>query len=288
MEIRHLVTFIAIVELGGFTKAANHLGYAQSTITSHIKALETELGRPLFDRIGKQVILTEVGKKLMPHAKKMLEIYDGIKEVTSMEGEISGHITITIAEYLLLYRFPPIFEEFKRKYPHVSIEWHHVDPLTFQEELSNGSTDLVFMLGKQVNNSNMYCETIVEEQMMFLYPNDFNINNQLDLKKSSLLVTNKGCSYRTLLEQFVEKSNIGIQSSIEFWSIESVKQSIIGGLGVSILPRITVEKELRDHKLIGETYEETLFTFMLYPRNKWLSPAVTEFIHIVRKNAQFW
>ena len=72
MEIRHLQTFITIVELQGFTKAAEHLGYAQSTITSHIRILEDELGEVLFDRLGKKVILTHVGKKLVPYAKQML------------------------------------------------------------------------------------------------------------------------------------------------------------------------------------------------------------------------
>ena len=61
MEIRHLITFKSIVDLGGFSKAAVHLGYAQSTVTTIIQALEQELGVPLFDRIGKKVQLTEVG-----------------------------------------------------------------------------------------------------------------------------------------------------------------------------------------------------------------------------------
>lgn len=61
MELRHLQTFITIVELEGFTKAAEHLGYAQSTITSHIQILENELGEALFDRLGKKIVLTSVG-----------------------------------------------------------------------------------------------------------------------------------------------------------------------------------------------------------------------------------
>ncbi|MGG3452226.1 LysR family transcriptional regulator [Domibacillus aminovorans] len=63
MEIRHLITFKAIVDMGGFTRAATYLGYAQSTVTAHIQALEQEMGAPLFDRIGKKVQLTEVGSQ---------------------------------------------------------------------------------------------------------------------------------------------------------------------------------------------------------------------------------
>jgi len=76
MEIRHLQTFITIVELDGFTKAAEHLGYAQSTITAHIQILESEMGEVLFDRLGKKIVLTSVGKKLLPYAKQMLNIHE--------------------------------------------------------------------------------------------------------------------------------------------------------------------------------------------------------------------
>lgn len=94
MEIRHLQTFMTIVELEGFTKAAEHLGYAQSTITSHIQILESELGEVLFDRLGKKIVLTNVGKDLVPYAKQMLQVYKDIKNITSDKNSVSGDLTI--------------------------------------------------------------------------------------------------------------------------------------------------------------------------------------------------
>lgn len=283
-----MVTFKKIVDLGGFTKAADHLGYAQSTITTHIKALEDELKRPLFDRIGRNVVLTESGRNLLPQAIKMLELYNNIKEDVISNGEITGKIVISIGESLLLYRFPPIIEEYRRKYPKVNIEWHHLDSLNFKQELLKGNSDIVFMLGTEVNDANIYSEKLKDEPMMFLYPNDFNFNDQNNLNQSNLLFTEKGCSYRTLFEEFIAESKMVTTRNIEFWSIEAVKQSIISGLGISILPRITVERELRENKLNGEVYKRSLSTYLMYPKNKWLSPALDELTNIVRAHAMEW
>lgn len=73
--------------------------------------MEEEINSPLFDRIGKRVILTETGKKLLPHAQKMLDLYHMIKEVTAAQGELTGIIVISIGETLLIHRLPPIIEE---------------------------------------------------------------------------------------------------------------------------------------------------------------------------------
>jgi molybdenum-dependent DNA-binding transcriptional regulator ModE len=82
MEMRHLKTFKVITETGGFTRAAEVLGYAQSSVTAHIKALEAELGTPLLDRIGKRVILTQAGERLLPYANEVLRIYDRIHDLS--------------------------------------------------------------------------------------------------------------------------------------------------------------------------------------------------------------
>ena len=107
MEIRHLQTFVTIAELGSFTKAAEYLGYAQSTITSHIQILENELGEILFNRLGKKIILTNLGKELIPYAKQMLEVYKEILENLGFsdlnldyEVPINDASEIRVEEYL--------------------------------------------------------------------------------------------------------------------------------------------------------------------------------------------
>ncbi|MED0674399.1 LysR family transcriptional regulator [Aneurinibacillus thermoaerophilus] len=99
MEIRHLNTFKAVIQTGSFTKAAELLNYSQSTVTFHIKAIEEELGTPIFDRIGKRIFLTEAGEKLLPHAIQILNVFRNVKEATGEHGEIKGQLKITAENY---------------------------------------------------------------------------------------------------------------------------------------------------------------------------------------------
>lgn len=150
MEIRQLMTFKIIAEKGGFTKAADHLGYAQSTVTSHIKALEEEFNQPLFDRVRRQIIVTEVGRKLLPKVNNLIAAYEEVKEVASFNNEAEEKIIISAPEALLIYRFPAVIETFKERYSSVTIEWRHLNPLNIKQEVTNGSANLTFLLGEKL------------------------------------------------------------------------------------------------------------------------------------------
>lgn len=93
MELRHLITLKTIVEKGGFKKAAYQLGYAQSSVTTHIKELETELGKPIFDRLGKQVVLTQYGHQFLPYALKIIELYT---QALTTNVKATGNLTLGI------------------------------------------------------------------------------------------------------------------------------------------------------------------------------------------------
>ena len=88
MEIRHFITFQKVIETGSFTQAAEHLSYTQSTVTADIQALEEYLSAPLFDRMGRKIQLTDVGKKLLPYTQTILDAYGKIESITSDEEDI--------------------------------------------------------------------------------------------------------------------------------------------------------------------------------------------------------
>ncbi|PTX59573.1 regulatory helix-turn-helix LysR family protein [Melghirimyces profundicolus] len=113
MELRHLKTFRTVAKRGGFTRAGEELGYAQSTITSHIHALEEELGSPLFDRLGKRTVLTEAGQRLLPYAEEMDRLSREAAETVVTEETPSGPLRIGAPESLLVYRLPTILYEYR-------------------------------------------------------------------------------------------------------------------------------------------------------------------------------
>ncbi|WP_269431679.1 LysR family transcriptional regulator [Bacillus sp. JCM 19034] len=147
MELRHLITFHTIVKMDGFKKAADELGYAQSSITGHIKELEDELGKPLFDRLGRKVTLTQAGKDFLPFAREIIQLYSKSKEVLHSSDAIpSGQLTIGASESIMIYWLPDIIMEFKEKYPKVELILKSIDYDNLSNQLKNGEIDVALLI----------------------------------------------------------------------------------------------------------------------------------------------
>jgi len=294
MEIRHLITLKAIVDKGGFSKAASHLGYAQSTVTSHIQALEQELGIPLFDRIGKKVQLTEVGEKFLAHAVEMIELYTKAKDVFKMEKEETGTLRIGAPESLTIYRLPLIIQSFRKRYPKVNIIMKSGNCWELREELRRGELDIAFFLHAPLTDYELHTETLVEEPLVIIVPPDSEksrtVSSFLLSENENILLTEQGC-YRDYFEAFLRSKGIVTENGIEFWSVEAIKQCVICGLGISMLPFVTVRNEIEEQKMDYIEWDASLgsvSTIMSWHKDKWLSHAAKGFMKIVKEHADGW
>ena len=122
MEIRNLESFIQVAELGSFTKAAENLGYTQSSVSTQIRQLENELGIPLFERINHRVRLTEKGKEILNLTHELFRTAEAIKKTADNPLTLSGHIRIATAPSLCHWLFQNNFEQFHRHFPDISLE----------------------------------------------------------------------------------------------------------------------------------------------------------------------
>ena len=275
MEIRHLQTFKAIVEAGGFAKAANQLGYAQSTITSHIQALEIELEGPLFDRLGKAIALTELGKSFLPYANEMLRLHKGAKELHQSSITKKGKITIGASESLTVYRLPTIIQAYKEKFPdvHLSVRMGTCEEIQHLVEI--GDLDIALLLNLEFKK-HPSLETIkmLDEHMSIISSPDH-------MQPNSILYSESNCPYRTIFDKFIEEEKITPTSFHEFWSIEAIKQCVQCGLGLALVPEITIQNELKDGRLSArrlDTKHGQVASFLFYHKSRWVSPIVHYFI----------
>ncbi|WP_456276643.1 LysR family transcriptional regulator [Bacillus sp. AK128] len=295
MEIRQLITFKKIVDAGGFTRAAEQLGYAQSTITAHIQALEQELGAPLFDRIGKKVILTDVGKHFLLHATEMIQLYIKAKDITNLEDQPTGELRIGAPESLTVYRLPPVIQAYRKKYTKVQITFKSGTCWSLQEDLRKGELDVAFFIQSEFEDSDIYTEKLKDEPLAMILPLQHQLREQsLDsmelANNENILFTEQG-SYRDYFEAFLRKKGVQTEAGMEFWSIEAIKQCVICGLGISLLPIVTVQEELRNKQLESIHWDDQLgsvATILAYHKNKWLSPAALNFINLVKEHARDW
>lgn len=296
MESRHLFTFLVVVEVGSFTRAAQRLDYAQSSITAQIQALEAELGTPLFDRMNKKILLTDAGRRLLPYAQEISKMHALAKDAIRSDTDMSGTLTIGAPESLAAFRLPNIIREYRKHHPLVKIILKPGACAELLEMIRSGTLDMAFLLQPEMEDRELHIETLTHEKMAMIAPIDHPLVGQKhilpeDLRHETILHTESGCTYRTLFEQYLNSHGIFSDPSLEFWSLEAIKQCVMAGLGISFLPLVTVERELREHKLARldwDDREQQVYTQLGYHLKKWQSPALDAFLEIVHHHAQSW
>ena len=296
MEIRHLQTFITIAELGSFTKAAAYLGYAQSTITAHIQILENELGENLFDRLGKKIVVTNMGKELVPYATQMLDIYKEIKNITSDSKSVSGDLVIGAGESLSVYRLGKILKEYKKNFPKVNIILKNSTCSDLRRRLYAGEMDIVFTIEPEIIDKDLTVQKLKDEVMVVIgEPNsdlEF-LNNNYDNQEAreNIIFSEKGCSIRISFENYLKNKKIKYFNPLEFSSVEATKKCVMNGLGISILPLYAVKNEVKEGNIkileLKEPFEK-YSTQLSYHKDKRISLAMSKFIEITLKNSKRW
>ncbi|MNI45361.1 HTH-type transcriptional regulator GltR [compost metagenome] len=296
MESRHLFTFLVVVETGSFTRAAQKLDYAQSSITAQIQALEAELGQPLFDRISKKIILTDAGRRLLPYAQEISRMHTLAEVALRSDTELSGALRIGAPESLAAFRLPGIIKEFRGRYPQVQITLKPGACWELTEFVRSGELDLVFLLQPETEYKDLHTETLIHEAMTLVAPLGHPLLElaevlPLHLKDETILHTETGCTYRTLFERHLNSHGVFPDPKLEFWSIEAIKQCVMAGLGLSFIPMITVQSELAEGKLARLHWNDEsqrVATQIAYHHKKWKSPALAEFLSTVQKHAAGW
>ncbi|AET57498.1 LysR family transcriptional regulator [Paenibacillus terrae HPL-003] len=284
MELRHLITLKTIVEKGGFKKAAEHLGYAQSSVTAHIKELEAEIGKPVFDRLGKKVVLTHYGEQFLPYALKIIELYD---QALTTDNEPTGDLTLGVSESLMIHRVPSLLVEYKKVYRNVNLSLKTLDFQDIMACLQTGEIDIALVLESDGwKLPELHCEQLMREKMVIISPT---LEKKLEL--GAVLYTERSCGYKAVFNEYIHYKKLKVKESLEFQSIEAIKQCVRSGLGISMVPYFSVQEELESHKLIGEEVESDLTavsTYLAYHKDKWLSPSMKSMISLIKKHAKEW
>ncbi|OXM15726.1 LysR family transcriptional regulator [Paenibacillus herberti] len=284
MELRHLITLKTIVEKGGFKKAAEHLGYAQSSVTTHIKDLEEEIGKPIFDRLGKKVVLTHYGQQFLPYALKIIELYH---QALTTDDEPAGDLRIGISESLMICRVPALLVEYRKLYPKVSLSIKSLDYQDIGSSFQTGEIDFALIMEKDSwEVAELCCERLIREKMVIISPP---LDQQLE--QGAVLYSERSCSYKAVFKDYIDFKQMEVKDSLEFQSIEAIKQCVRNGLGISMVPYFSVKEEIASQKLRAQevgTERPAISTYLAYHKDKWLSPAMSSMISLIKSHAQNW
>jgi DNA-binding transcriptional LysR family regulator len=290
MEVRQLQIFRTLAEELSFTRAAEKVHTVQSNVTAQIKALEEELGIPLFDRLGRRVTLTDAGRKFLPFASQALAAMDHGQRAVQIGAEPSGPLRIGAAESLLTYRLPEVLRAFRRHFPHVELIFRPYSNPTLALELEAGKLDMAIHGDDLQPSSSIKFVRLRMERVLLLADVSHPLASQpsvkpADLAGQNLLLTEAGCTYRGKLDRALALANIRPANVTEFSSVEAIKQCVALGMGLALLPAIVVARELRQNHLRALHWAGSslyIVTHILWHKDKWVSPAMAAFIDLVK------
>jgi DNA-binding transcriptional LysR family regulator len=292
LELQQLKTFTVIVKLGSFTKAAELLDYAQSSISAQIHSLEDELGAKLFERLGRAVCLTEEGKRLLIYAEQLLKLAEEAKEALTGNNVPQGTLIIGAPESLSIFKLPVLLQAYKERFPKVKLVLKMGICNDVFSWIRKNIVDIGFLINTPITASDLVVETLSHEPMTLISCKTHPLAAKghcrpQDLSGEDLIqIEEPNCCYRIILEAQLAEAGVQPGSVFEFSSVESTKKCVMSGLGISILPKIAVQQEIEAGQLkdLGWTGPDfNIYTQMIYHKNKWLSPAMTALVQLTRE-----
>lgn len=280
MDVKHYQSFLAVARLLSFGEAARELNYSQSTISEQIQSLEDYLGARLFERLGKRVFLTEQGRRLLPFAEQMVDRTAEIKGLFSDKGCIAGTLNIGAAETLCISWLPPVLKEYRLRHPDVQINIKVGNCVDFPHWLQHNLIDVAFSLNDETRQRHLRQIELFRGETVFIASPDHSLAAAFalappDLAGQTLLLPEGYCGYPTDLKNLLEKERIKTNTIMEFGSLEAIRQCVKNGLGISLLPKIVVEEELKRGELASFAWRGQAIPIearMILHRGKWLSP----------------
>lgn len=290
MELRNLITFIHVAELGSFTKAAEQLGYSQSTVSFQIKQLEEELGCLLFERINHTITLTERGHKLISYAHGIRALMDEFKENLTKE-ELSGSIHIVAPDSICDDMINSHYIDFHEKYPSISIRFTTGDSALMLEMLDHNEADFIITLDSRLHNKDY---VIAKEQPLSMHfvsstNSKFAGKKKLSVKdiiNEPFILTEHGQGYRRVLDRELAKMSLEITPVLEIGRTDIITTMITQNNMVSFLPDF-VTKDLVDSGVLCYLdvcdIHVDIWKQLIYHKNKWISKSMKTFIDYVKE-----
>ncbi len=296
MADRRLQVFHTVARLLSFTKAAETLHMTQPAVTFQVRQLEEHFNTRLFDRTHNRISLTDAGRTVFEHSDRIFELYaemeNSVREIT---GEISGALTIgastTIAEYML----PTLLGDFKERFPDVAIHLKVANSEGIVSMVENNTIDLG-VVESPVSNKNLVVETCKQDHLVAIVPPGHPLADSERITFQRLLAypficREEGSGTREVISDYLQHTpdcNAALKVAMELGSPEAVKGAVEAGMGVSVVSRATIQKELRLGTLVAVNLDPPLdrpFSFV-HQKQKFRLRVMEELLEFARSYCQ--
>eukprot|EP01038_Epipyxis_sp_PR26KG_P003998 gene3998-5725_t len=250
--LHQLQVFAKVVQTKSITKAAEELYMTQPAASIQLKKFQEQFEIPLTEIVRKRLRVTDFGQEVYKMAESILGVVHAINYKThAFKGLLSGRLSISVVS-TGKYVMPYLLSDFMRLHPGIDLVMDVTNKSKVLHSLINGEIDfaLVSLLPDKLD---VHEEVIMDNELQFVGASNFSLEKDKlskdDLEQQALIYREEGSATRSIMEDYFEKKNLRARKKIELTSNEAVKQAVIAGLGISIMPIIGIREELKSGKI---------------------------------------
>lgn len=250
MDISSLQAFIAVARCASFSKASELLFITQPAVSKRVASLEDELGTRLFNRINRQISLTEAGKQLLPKAQDLVnQAVDMQRFATNLNQDIAGTLSIAISHHIALYRMPPILRAFNQQHPHVELDIQFEDSEQAFSAVERGDIEFAVITLPHALPANLEAEIAWTDDLHIVVGLGHPLAQKKRLDLSTLssypcVLPSVETETHQIMQRAFEENGLALSVQMSTNNLQSLKMLVVAGIGWSLLPSTMLDQDL--------------------------------------------
>jgi len=293
MDFPALKAFVTVAQYRSFSIAAEQLFMTQPAISKRIAALEQDLGVALFDRLGRNIQLTEAGEKFLARATRILDdLAISREEVQSLSDNIGGRLRLATSHHVGIHRLPPVLKSFTQAYPDVELDLLFMDSELACDDVARGQIELAVITLPDQLESRLQTQLVWPDPLSVVCAKDHvlaRVSNGSPISAKTLCEYNavlpaRGTVTRNILFDALAPFGVTVKTSLETNYLETIKMMVSVGLGWSALPTNMIEDDMLQLQISGLTMQRQLGYVHL--KDKTLTYAARAFIQLLPQQSQ--
>jgi len=290
MDTQNLSAFEAVARLISFSKAAEQLHLTQPAISKRIANLEHHLNCKLFDRIGRQIQLTEAGRLLQPKARQILQaLTDTRRDIDELQGTVAGKLSLATSHYIGLHHLPKLLKRFCQQYPDVVLDLHFLDSEKAHQAISYGDYDLAVITlpehHQEASKTQLSAHKLWREKLYFVAGHEHELSQKKTLKLTDLsphpaILPDYSTYTSSLIKDLFDRSGTTLTINMATNHLDAIKMMVSIGLGWGVLPESMIDKSLSKLNLKNTHLSRQLG--YIHQRDRSLSNAARAFIRALQ------
>jgi len=282
MDTQNLRAFLLVAEHASFSAAASQLHLTQPAVSKRVAALEVQLGKPLFDRIGRRISLTEAGAALLPHARAIVQILGQAEQsVRDLSGTVGGRLRLATSHHIGLHRLPPVLRRFSSRHPGVKLDIDFMDSEQAYEDIARGAAELAVVTLAPDSDSNLVAEPVWEDPLDFMAVADHPLAGKeklslQDLSNYPAILPGLNTYTGQIANNLFDRRKLKLEIAMSTNYLETIRMMSSIGLGWTLLPRSMLAPPLTPLPVAGDRPARQLG--YVFHRGRSLSNAARAFI----------